>query len=448
MAISLDQINAIINVEIADLTFVAAGQYTFNTDTFRQTLRQLEDDVENAVYPITHRHVQPITVGGVALARVIEILPHWSVEFEDGQYRVTLQGSNNNILDVAVVNQVSIAPTNSAGLTYSKQVEDQAFTDSRIWIDIAAGQAGTDYPLGTPGSPVNNLADAQSIISTRTLPPRLHLRGSLTVGAADNIDSYDIEGIGDVLSSVTFTAGCSTQNARFEGLAISGAMDGTSVFEDCAFTNLTGFDGSMTQCRLGGDVTLAATASTVTLVNCQSNVAGSGKPGFDCNSASGLNINVRDYFGGFALRNFNQAGNNISFDSSSIRLELESSCTAGVAVIGGTGRLTDNSAGTFVNDLAFNNVSDEEALKIEEIHRRLDLVGNQVYADDGSTISNPVFSLTKVDNGDGTFTIVRDIGAAATSQQNLWRGAVEPASVTPAGNQVALWRGAIEPANV
>lgn len=116
MAITLDQINADIGVELVDLTLVSPGVYTLDTDAFRKTLRGLEDEVENAVYPITHSHIQPITVGGVTLGRVIEILPHWSVTFEDGQYRVILQGSNNNIADVATVNQVSVASTNSAGL--------------------------------------------------------------------------------------------------------------------------------------------------------------------------------------------------------------------------------------------------------------------------------------------------------------------------------------------
>ena len=41
-----------------------------------------------------------------------------TVVFEDGQYAVRLEGSNNNLFDEGVIirNQVSIIPTNSAGL--------------------------------------------------------------------------------------------------------------------------------------------------------------------------------------------------------------------------------------------------------------------------------------------------------------------------------------------
>jgi len=62
------------------------------------------------------RHNTEVTLGGVTLARTVEFINGYTIEFEDGQYAVTLTGANNNIADVMVVNQVSLRSNNSAGL--------------------------------------------------------------------------------------------------------------------------------------------------------------------------------------------------------------------------------------------------------------------------------------------------------------------------------------------
>lgn len=49
----------------------------------------------------------------------------------------------------------------------------------------------------------------------------------------------------------------------------------------------------------------------------------------------------------------------------------------------------------------------EDRTKVDEIHTRLDLetANPNTYADDGSSISNATFTLTKSDNGDGSFDV-------------------------------------------
>lgn len=84
---------------------------------FRNALKNLEDTEEGAPFPPTHQHNTTVTVGGVTLARVIEIINGYTVTFEDGQYAVNLVGANSNVGDVVNVNQVSVRVANSAGLT-------------------------------------------------------------------------------------------------------------------------------------------------------------------------------------------------------------------------------------------------------------------------------------------------------------------------------------------
>lgn len=116
MALSIDRLTNVINVPQADLTLVSAGIYQLNVDAFRLALKAIEDDEPGMPFKTTHQHNTVVTVGGVTLARVVEIINGYTVTFEDGQYAVNLVGANNNLADVANVNQVSIRSANSAGL--------------------------------------------------------------------------------------------------------------------------------------------------------------------------------------------------------------------------------------------------------------------------------------------------------------------------------------------
>jgi hypothetical protein len=86
-----------------------------DSDDFRLALKALEAD-EGVACPDTHRHNTGVSVGGVTLARVIELINGYTVTFEDGQYAVNIVGSNNNISDRTNVNQVSVRSSNSSGL--------------------------------------------------------------------------------------------------------------------------------------------------------------------------------------------------------------------------------------------------------------------------------------------------------------------------------------------
>lgn len=103
----------------SELTLVqSTPSYVYNLDLneFRLKLKDREDDEEGIVFVDTHNHVAPITVGGVTLARVLEIVNSYIIEFEDGQYSVNLINANSNVADKVIPNQVSVRSANSAGL--------------------------------------------------------------------------------------------------------------------------------------------------------------------------------------------------------------------------------------------------------------------------------------------------------------------------------------------
>ncbi len=116
MSLSVDWATKIITIPKDYLTYVSGNTYKLDVDQFRLDLKNLEDNVDGIVFPDTHRHNAEVSVGGITLSRVVEIINGYTVTFENGQYIVNLTGANNNISDVANLNQVSIRSANSAGM--------------------------------------------------------------------------------------------------------------------------------------------------------------------------------------------------------------------------------------------------------------------------------------------------------------------------------------------
>jgi hypothetical protein len=166
--ISVNWWTQVISVPQSYLTSLGGDSYELDVDVFRLALKDLEDD-EGMPFVDTHSHVGEITLAGVTYARFVEIINGYTIEFEDGTYEVNLVGANNNVIDVKVVNSVSVIANNSAGLV-SVQGVDQA-TLQRV-LDILEGDqeyrpatyrildkgdqselVSKDVTLVTPGTP-------------------------------------------------------------------------------------------------------------------------------------------------------------------------------------------------------------------------------------------------------------------------------------------------------
>ena len=131
----------VIHVQVSDLTFFGVDPisgrdiYTYDTRELKDDLKDLEASEDGAPYTDTHSHDIPKTLSGVVYAPKLEIIAPYFVEFDDdieSDYAVLLDGTNNNLLDRAVVNSVSIRPNNSAGL-----IARGTFTSDDVAIIVA-----------------------------------------------------------------------------------------------------------------------------------------------------------------------------------------------------------------------------------------------------------------------------------------------------------------------
>lgn len=85
-------------------------------ELFRRALKDAEDEEDGISYPDTHTHNTTVSVGGLTLARVVQIINDYTVTFEDGIYSVNVFGGNTNMGDVLNRNSVGVNFSNSAGL--------------------------------------------------------------------------------------------------------------------------------------------------------------------------------------------------------------------------------------------------------------------------------------------------------------------------------------------
>jgi hypothetical protein len=351
VALSIDWPTKVITVPKADTQLVSIGPpeiRALSINNFRLELKGIEASEEGMPELTTHQHNPPVTVGGVTLARVFELINGYTVTFENGAYAVNLNGANSNIGDVVNLNTVSVRSSNSAGLTFSKEIEDQSFIDARVFVNTAGdGLSGTDFPRGTPGDPVDNLVDAQAIIANRGLPKRLFLRGTLSVGAAESVADYDIMGSSPNLSALSFADGANTANLVVHNCDLAGQLQGEITATGISsLSALLDFEGVIESGGLGtGSITLANTGgdAIIQFVKCFSQVAGSNIPTIDCDGIANLELNVRGYHGGLQIDNFNLSSMLASLDFTSGSITIDSTCTAGTIVIRGVVEVTDNS---------------------------------------------------------------------------------------------------------
>jgi hypothetical protein len=125
MAISINWDTKVISVPKADMDLIQTVPFEvreLDLNTFRLVLKDLEDNEDGMTFLHTHNHNPPVSVGGVTLGRVVEIINGYTVTFEDGNYAVNLVGGNSNVSDVVNLNMVAVRSANSAGLVDSTAI--------------------------------------------------------------------------------------------------------------------------------------------------------------------------------------------------------------------------------------------------------------------------------------------------------------------------------------
>jgi len=346
MAISVNWDTKVIYVPRVDMTLIQSVPTeirSLDLNWFRLILKDLEDNVEGMPYLDTHRHNTEVSVGGVTLARVVEIINGYTVTFEDGQYAVNLVGANSNVADVVNVNQVSVRSANSAGLVTSQAIEFSEFGGC-VTIDVSSSNSGTIYPIGTARKPVNNLADAILIAEYRGLI-KLFIVGDFTFEATVNIEDYEIQGQGMQKTTITCAEGSSMFGCEIFDATVTGAQFGIAGFERCQLLNLTEDDQAINdadfvvkECIISGDINVPSVRiGVLKFIDCWS---GFPPPFFYANGAN-LALMFLNYSG--AINFLSITGGTLDVNLTSGKITLDTSITGGSITLKGVGILVNDS---------------------------------------------------------------------------------------------------------
>lgn len=342
--ISIDWGTKIITVNKADMTLVQSSPtviYELDLNAFRLTLKDLEDDEAGIPHLDTHNHNTEVDVGGLTLARVVEIINGYTVTFEDDQYAVNLVGANSNVGDVINVNQVSVRSFNSAGMISSPAIEYASFNGG-VTVDTTSGVSGTVYNKGTPENPVDNIADAILIATTRGFNT-IYIIGDITLTTGDNLDNYIIVGENTNRTTITLESGASIVGSEFRDATISGVLDGGAILRNCIVDTIQYVDGIIYDSMLEpGDITLSG-IGIAHFVNCFSGTPGANVPVIDMNG-SGTALALRNYNGGVKLTN-KTGSDAVIIDMNSGQLLLDPNAVTGVTA----GTITVRGIGKVVN---------------------------------------------------------------------------------------------------
>lgn len=257
MAISIDWATYTINIPRADMLLIQSTPIEIrqlDLTTFHETLRDLEDDPAGMPQPTTHNYKAPLSISGVVLAQVVEILSPYTITFEDGQYAVNIVGGNSNIADKVNINNVGVRTANSAGLQDLTSLQAASF-GGQVTVDMTSQYSGTIFPVGTRGYPVNNLADAQLIADERGIK-EFNIVGPLTISSGTYVDSYVFRGDNPNGTIITLEANADISNAIFYNSTITGVLDNGNVIRECVVNNLTHINGVIYESAIAGDIIL------------------------------------------------------------------------------------------------------------------------------------------------------------------------------------------------
>lgn len=258
------------------------------------------------------------------------------------------QGNTELPTELTLVQGVNTVDLSTAGVLTSlgdtiDSIDAQlGFIDSAIYLDTLAVVNGE----GTNSNPFNNLADALAKSDNENIATIICAKGTqitLTVGVPKKIfkgNVYEVDLNGQDISGATF------EGASIFGVGTSGGANADIVnLIDCLIGSISAVTlpiAVLMNCGVS-EMILSQTGKYA-FVNCYSDVAGTGVPTMNLDSAGGSNIYLRYWSGSLNVIGI-EGGDNISIDGVSGGVVSVNGTGGEIAIRGIFNSITDNSAG-------------------------------------------------------------------------------------------------------
>ena len=224
-----------------------------------------------------------------------------------------------------------------------EQTQESLYS-GRVAIDTFSGDGvpGVLFPIGTRGTPSDNLADARAIADNLGFH-EFEIHGNVLLD--QEYEDWSFIGTSALHSIIDLNgqdvAGASFFNCSLKGsAAIIGSPLHQMFARECVIPVgevLGEWTGIMQECLFGGDISLQD--GLCAFLFCSSQIAGTETPQFEKNNNPG-DLNIRAWSGGLEILNFS-SGDNCSVDLISGHLKLGPTNTAGTLVLRGVGKYTN-----------------------------------------------------------------------------------------------------------
>lgn len=256
--------------------------------------------------------------------------------------------------------------------------QQDALYGGEVWVDIAGGQAGIDFPVGTSSFPVNNVADAYTIAARLSVRHFVIVNSSITIDRAST--NWIFEGRGAQPSvQINLQDVTGSEFVRCSPIGDLINTPGDVRFTEARLVDVDNFIGLAEACGL--EATVSVKPGVTTFVRCYSRVIGTGTPIIDCMDQL-TQLEFRAYDGGLEIINFSNVGNNCSIDCNSARIVLGPTVTEGTIVLRGVGEVDAENIGPNVNLVTEGFLDAQEA----EVMLQM-LAGNIDISTDNRTIT-------------------------------------------------------------
>lgn len=278
----------------------------------------------------------------------------------------------------------TIDRTASASATLQEQdaLQYSSYGD-KVTLDSLSGYSGSDYPVGTPQMPVDNMADALLIADAKGFT-RILIKQDTTLDDSFDLDGFTIEGVtGEVILTIESIA--SVNNLTLLNLTlVDSTLDGGVDVRGCVVRDVEYVNGHMHNCGLAGTITLGGNRKSV--IADSYTVDQDNPPTIDMGT-SGNDLAMPNYSGIVSFTNMTDASNELGLGLDAGMAILASTITAGTVIVSGIGLLQNNSGASAVvnTDGLMNKALISEAT--------WDAISHHVHYDAGSGNSGTTFPM-------------------------------------------------------
>lgn len=201
-------------------------------------------------------------VSGVATMVATFALNSGKIRLDDTNVggRISVRGfPTTAFYDSSAGTEVDTDSLTASGNALDEALETITYNGVVVY-DSDHGQAGTEYPIGTHETPVNNFTDMKTIAVNRTIE-KLHIHNDIYID--QDLKDYVIEGKSGkevvILQNVNVD-GCYFRNLYLAGMASGGSFRG----EQIALTDgFYGVNGAFTGTGIVGDITIVGDTPTL-----------------------------------------------------------------------------------------------------------------------------------------------------------------------------------------